>query len=285
MKAYLFNDTIGGHVGSRGVMQSLSVRINEAGGSVICSSMCGNKKIDQHMFEVCNTVIVNGEGTIHDDNPCSTFLLETLMRGVEQNKKTFLINTVFQNQSRGTECLEHLDYCSVREPFSLYHIQKYRTKPTDLVADSVIDPIVWRFGSQRTDYKGATILGNFWYDKYDILKNSINFPVHSLHLESWKQSFGDLVATLKTAGLYITGQHHGVYAAGLAGIPFVAIKSNTHKIESLLYWFNLEWNLTIPVVSTEKTFLEALEFAQNKQNKYIFLEFKKFLLTRNFTKF
>lgn len=42
------------------------------------------------------------------------------------------------------------------------------------------------------------------------------------------------VTDLRTARLIVTGRHHGVCLAALAGVPFVALPSNTWKVEGLL---------------------------------------------------
>src|SRR5690606_24496364 len=47
-------------------------------------------------------------------------------------------------------------------------------------------------------------------------------------------SWSRFVATLKTASILITGRQHAVYAACVAGIPFAAVESNTHKITGIV---------------------------------------------------
>jgi hypothetical protein len=84
--------------------------------------------------------------------------------------------------------------------------------------------------------------------------------------------FADVVETLKSVELYVTGQHHGVYAAGLAGTPFVALASNSHKIESLLEWAGLQFALC-----REPHDLEA-RMSVARERRADFERFREFLM-------
>jgi hypothetical protein len=71
--------------------------------------------------------------------------------------------------------------------------------------------------------------------------------------------------------VYINGQYHCIYSLGLAGVPFVAIKSNSHKIEELIKWSGLK----IPISQDGQSIDDAITYAQN--NKNIYLQFQYFL--------
>lgn len=97
-------------------------------------------------------------------------------------------------------------------------------------------------------------------DKHDYVRFGLHAP------------FRDVVATLRTCKVYLTGQHHGVYAAGLAGIPFVPIPSNTHKIGALIRWSGLD----IPIAKTHEQVKECLRWALDHPD--IYRQFHRWLL-------
>ena len=86
--------------------------------------------------------------------------------------------------------------------------------------------------------------------------------------------FEDVIATLKTARLYITGQYHGVYSCGLAGTPFVCFPSNSRKIEALLTWSKLP----IPICKAKRDLEQQMKAAVS--NPGVFQDFREFLLSQ-----
>jgi hypothetical protein len=68
--------------------------------------------------------------------------------------------------------------------------------------------------------------------------------------ESWE----DVVDSLRGAKVYVTGQHHGVYAACRARCPFVCGKVNTHKLSSLFEWAGVD----IPFFTTAAECIEQV---------------------------
>ena len=76
--------------------------------------------------------------------------------------------------------------------------------------------------------------------------------------------FEDIVATLRGAEIYLTAQHHGVYAAALAGCPFITTPSNSHKIESFIDWTGLP----IPICMGLEEIAPAMGFALRNRSMY-----------------
>jgi hypothetical protein len=95
----------------------------------------------------------------------------------------------------------------------------------------------------------------------------LGFPYYGLD-----EDFRTIVANLRTAKLYITGQHHGVYAAGLAGIPFIAVPSNSHKIEGLIDWCGLP----LPLCRTPAEILDWIP--RIEQMREVFRAFHEFMV-------
>ncbi len=69
----------------------------------------------------------------------------------------------------------------------------------------------------------------------------------------------------------VTNWYLPTFAAGLANVPFVAIPSNSHKIESLLEWSGLP----IPMCTSVDELEPQIEHA--RRNLQLFNEFHHFL--------
>jgi len=92
---------------------------------------------------------------------------------------------------------------------------------------------------------------------------------HYAHLEDWRST----VANLRTADLVVTGRYHGVYLAGLAGIPFVTLTSNTEKIQGLLEASKLPLKVT-----SVRDINKDIDLARN--NKLLYKEFSDYLYSQ-----
>lgn len=265
---YLFNDTSSVHAGSRAVMAALATILK--GAHILGRHAVNTTVIDEAAWAQAEWVIVNGEGTIHHNQPSGQFLLAQLERAQRAGKRTALVNALYQEVTTPVRnILKKLDHFSVRETASAAHARSGGGSPVimlDLCAayyrGLAPRPPTRRLPAINVGYQhdGArlgfrlTDLGHAYYGLDD--------------------DFADIVANLRAARLYITGQHHGVYAAGLAGIPFVAVRSNSHKIEGLIEWSGLP----IPVCSNRTDIAAAIKFAA--ANRRIFADFHRFLLTQ-----
>jgi len=280
-RIFLANDTSSGHCGSKAVMNS------------IYNSLSGHYIVGKHYVHVdtmadktkelidkSEIVIVNGEGTIHHRNRAGTTLMEILKYGQEQNKKTMLINTVFDNPTPYyNEVLQKLDYLSVREQLSYENAIKCGANP-EILLDSCVDPInISNASTLIPDFRNKIVLGGAHPAVmcYNIFK-TLDFPELSCQMRSPLSSFNTIIQSLKKAQLYITDQHHGLYAAGIAGIPFVVAPSNSHKIEGLIKWSGLP----IKICNTRDEIMKQIRFATDIKNKHIYDDFHKFITSGNF---
>lgn len=263
MNVFLMNDTSSGHAGMRAVMRS--IRKNLSGHKIVATHRVGQTG---YFLPECEAVVVNGEGTIHHDAPCGRFLLQTLGKAQERGIKTFLVNAVFQQTPPYfSRVLERLDYLSVREPLSAHCARESGGRPV-IAVDSAADR---RFLQGRNLGKLAEVVcSEAPFVKVD-LSGYDCFPLNS--------DYADIVETLRANGtIYITGLHHGVYAAGLAGVPFVPLPSNSWKIESLLAWFKADTGNGIPLRRTREEVALGVSFAGN--NRPLFTEFHHWLTAK-----
>ena len=235
----------------------------------------GEWSYDKQAFKRCEAVFVNGEGAIHHDCKLANFLLGVLKEGQRLKKKSLLVNCVFQDMSpHWGDVLKKLDYFSVREPLSAEHAKRCGGNP-EVLLDSCADP---QFLNGKPIRQLSKIVVGDTLPSSPVGAESPGGDVLSVfRYERFRLTclFEDFVATLKTTKCYITGQHHGVYGAGLAGVPFVPLPSNTHKIESLIQWSGLP----IKVCRTAKEVKEQIPYAL--RNHHIYKAFHKFLLSKD----
>jgi chemotaxis methyl-accepting protein methylase len=263
-KVYFFNDTSGNnHAGCKAVMRSLLHALKNV--DIIASHNVHETTYNQAAMNECDVVFVNGEGTIHHHAPAGDFLMEMLALGQKLGKKTMLVNAVFQQlPPYYPEVLAALDFFSVREPFSADNAKESGGNPIVLL-DSCAD-LKFLGGRTIQSLKGIVKGDVHPFSPSAGLFSELPYPFFGIDC-----AFEDFVATLRNVELYITGQHHGVYGAGLAGIPFVVVPSNSHKIESLISWSGLP----IPICHSVTEIKTAIAWAL--ENKHIFHAFQKFL--------
>ena len=271
MKIYLFNDTSRSrHAGCKAVMRSLKAELSSFAEIVAIHSV-GGKVVDADAFAACDAVVVNGEGTIHHDSPNANFLMMALAWAQAAGKKTALVNALYQQEgSAFSQVLGRLDLLTVREVRSAANARAQGGRPwvlpdsasdrAQLIAANPLKVVAGILkGGAHPKAPSAT-----WLDTIDVPK-----------LDMSVGSFDEIVATLKQVDVYVTGQHHGVYAAALAGIPFVALTSNSHKVEGLIEWSGLP----IPVVTNEAGVKPAIDYAL--QNRDMFDAFAQFIASHD----
>ena len=224
--------------------------------------------------EACDAVVVNGEGTLHHRR--GRDLLCALALAQEIGKPTYLVNTVIQDVVGFDDVLHSLDDFTVRDQMSFDYL-KGRGIASRIVLDSIIDA---DFDPKPDiDLSGMVVcsdwhqardndVGRMIWDFSKSHKRTFFYPLlHAHELFRWQH----VVANWEQAELILTGRQHGVYLAGLAGVPFVAFPSNTHKVEGLVKLCGLP----IPICYAPSDLDERIAFA--KGNPSVFKEFQSFL--------
>lgn len=268
MRIYLINDTSGGnaHVGMQAVMRSIHTKL--AHHRIIKVSHVG----DQPMVipDNAEAVVCNGEGSIHHDSLWGRQLLQTLDSAQRSGLKTYLVNAVFQQEpGYFKEVLSRLDYMSVREPMSQSCARECGGDP-ELLADSSADPDWYEIeGAQNSERRPFVGLWPYW----PTLRDEVGGRTMTLREGTWNETVNRLH---REASVYITGQHHGIYAAAMAGVPFVPIPSNSWKIPGLLWWFKKETGEEIPIIKAN--IRVGMEFA--KANPGVFMAFSVWLKSK-----
>lgn len=279
MKIYLCNDTTGSGAGCNSVMRSIKEELIDNEHEIIAIHQCGTEWLDDNKFMECDAVIVNGEGTMHSGNPYSQTLLSFLKLGQDMGKKTYLINSVFQfTPFSYHDVLAKLDLFAVRDALSYECGIKCGGNPVAMIDSSFLD-------MQKHDGNSYAELSGIHYGfiRKDSPASSLILDYTRLGIGMYEpdhQKFlGDVAETLKSCDVYVTGQHHGIYAAAFAGIPFVSIPSNTYKIEGLLLWFHNETGMLIPIARDYYGVETGIKFARASQ--YVYDAFRAFLMSKN----
>lgn len=171
--------------------------------------------------EKANFIIINGEGTLHHSSREGAELLSF------GNKPVALINTVWEKMFFVSKLLDKAFYISVRESRSYEEIVKVVSKNKVQVVPDAIFYSTGQFEVQKTGF-GDSVLG---FIKEELSQESNFFPLQS------EKKFPDIQAYanwMLGLDLYVTGRFHGVCLAMMLQVPFLAIPSNSHKIEGLL---------------------------------------------------
>lgn len=263
MKVYVANDTSSSsHAGCIAVMRSLRAAIlGVPGARIIGTQDFDAAPLDYNLLSDADVVFVNGEGTIHHSGPRAIALLRMIGVAKSLGKRVILANALFQQyECEDPRILDGLNLLAVREPRSAAFARRFGGNPITLL-DSAADPQFLRFGNAIPGLSGR-LVGSFHnkgllYDPFAEVKG------HRLTMRSG--SFEDIVATLRNADVYLTAQHHGVYAAAIAGCPFVASPSNSHKIESFLDWMGFP----VPICMRLDEVDAALRFAIRNRSMYV----------------
>ena len=269
MKVYFFNDTrSSSHAGCHAVCRSLDAALAEVPGlTVVARHMTGDFFVDPAAFEEADAIFINGEGTIHHSAKGALLLLSAIETAKAAGKAVLLVNALFQQyEAPVADILADLSLLCVREPRSAAFARRFGGAPLVLL-DSSADPRFLQRG-QPLPVRHRRMIGGA--HRAGLIADPFE-GIEGQRLTMRGATFEDIVATLKEAEIYLTAQHHGVYAAALAGCPFVATPSNSHKIEAFIDWTGLP----IPVCTKRAEIEPAMRFAL--ANRSMFSELQDFL--------
>lgn len=257
MNVMLLNDTANiGHVGCQAVSDAHARMLGRAGHAIThryfvgevgrfcyADSATGIARVlsDQTMIAALaevDAVIVNGEGTIH--HGAGVEYLNILGAAQSLGKMTLLVNAVLEDVTGFDSVFEQLQDLTVRDLRSLSYMRA-RGAPCRLVYDSFLEA---QFSEEPAlDLAGRIVVTDWHHTRdHDVGARCLSFiggrkagEVFFLPFlcQDLAEAWAAVPKTLATARAVITGRHHGVYAAALAGVPFIAFGGNTHKIEGL----------------------------------------------------
>lgn len=259
MRALVLNDTgKGQHPGCMLVMGQLleGCRISGIQVSRTLSLGRGFKKVLQDEISSCDVVVINGEGTMHHDTPGALALADAGMFARDHGKPVAIINTVWEGNRQANQLLPCASLIYARESFSAAEIRRVGATATVVPDLALSCPADQLFPMQEQGHGPVVVLDDVRFDMAVLLaryarSRGLQFlrmaPRPPLHSFSTVMKWGQLcveggggqfrlgrVGIIKEASIVVTGRFHGSCLAILARRPFVAVSSNTHKIQGLL---------------------------------------------------
>lgn len=258
MKIYVINDTSTYHSGCKAVVDYIKLKLTSQGHEIISMQNAYIDQISSEKIDECDALVCNGEGTLHHKKKHRIF--DAIEEAQNKGKKTYLVNTVWdRNEGDWQEILSKLDGFIVREVLSQNQvIQEQKTRPIVLPDFSYFCPIDER--SDFIDFKNEEVYGSDWFLPNPFKHDNIEWKDLNLRSGSWSY----IVKSLKTARIYITGRHHGVYAACKAETLFVPYQHNCHKIEGIFK----SAGVNIPISRSKFEVMDAISWAY--ENKHIY---------------
>lgn len=231
--------------------------------SAMTSACQQNKFENSKDIDSAEIVIVNGEGSMHHNRKGFQQKFGKIIELIDKGKEVYLVNTVWQenlcempdmlrmpNRIVVRECLSAMDLLKDHGvcPLVAPDIACFAITPQESVEISKIRNEI-RSGSPKI----ATT--DFYSQEYKCwLKFSAGkFSEHTF-LDMKKMNWLEFVAAVAQFDLIITGRHHAICACLVAKVPFLPIRSNTHKIEGILK----SSNASIPISSSRKELERAL---------------------------
>lgn len=201
------------------------------------------------MLPLSDLVLVNGEGTMHHDAQAALELLRAVKHAKQQGKSTALVNSVWQGNRALNSSLELFDFIAVRDSRSQLELAAGGATAPALAPDLSFWP---QTPAPDLPGKGAVpnqvrcvVTDSVFRDLAVLLFDYAareKLPFRVMVTWSWQEGMSRhpiarsqplTLAGLLQASCLITGRFHAVCLAMKHGVPFLALPSNTHKVESL----------------------------------------------------
>lgn len=217
MSTLLLNDTSDYHFGCVKVVEHMCDRYN------ITDKIPSNNKKRKIDFKKYDTVILNGEGSMHHNTPACKLYMDWLNLAQNAGCDTKIVNSVWQsNKTQFDNILKKCSTVQVREVLSQ---KELKTKHN---ISAAVCPDFSYFCSEVPTKKYS------WVDVYEGQYLRID-PIGGYpRIDIFNQRWDEIVNRLRNANLLITGRHHEMYAACVAECKFLVKPSNTWKNEGLL---------------------------------------------------
>lgn len=218
-------------------------------------------------------VVINGEGTLHDGAPAGERLLRIAQHPLRSKRPIALINALWQDNPKAWHTLlKKVDLIVVRDgrskrelardgigadlcpDLSFYHDWgNHRRDRNDgdriVFGDSVYRDVSKALFTTYQNHRGPRAYLPIRARQRHELHRTLTMTEHvdnlRHHLRAWMQSLRDCnqlmardakeyVAHLARGSMHVTGRYHAVCLSIAIGMPFVAVASNSNKIEALI---------------------------------------------------
>jgi hypothetical protein len=287
----LNDTSLSNHHGCRAVMASMRTGLEQAGARVIGTSFVGNPwETDRRALAgigEADAILINGEGTIHHGAPEAERLLRIAEHPLAAGKPLALVNTLYQqNPPEWRRYMKRFSIIATRDSFSTTELTGLGVEARTLLDLSLSFPApaeppsrgtligygcsVYKDVRSRLKAAAAKRGADALYlpinttqprgvrlapplDRLANLEAGLRYRRDRWRFpqlrrfpttEAFERALGGL-------GLYVTGRFHGVCLAIATGTPFIAVASNSHKIEALLTDIGLDRSRLMTIETIE----------------------------------
>lgn len=244
------------HAGCRQVMRNLYQILSQSDITVIRSYQNPDSIQDpsyQHDLKKANAVIINGEGSFHDDQPIACSIMKAAMIAKQFGKKVVLLNATWQNNLLLDRCIDCFDRIVVREPQSLQHLSQRGISaeiapdlsfygatdiriPTIRENRAVVDSVYPFVTQLLRRYAHEKKLSFYYMGAIPKTKRGIRYWIRKIIYSNHRGAITPFPKFENPTrfSFLVAGRFHAVCYAIMTQTPFVAIGSNTWKTESTL---------------------------------------------------
>lgn len=318
-KALLFNDTRNEyHHGCSLVIKNIFCFFNNLNVDIIKTFPSGINHLQntnlENLIKKVDLIIVNGEGTIHHSQMNALNLLKIGKIAKSFNKKTILINSLFDTQDKNFyDLVRYFDLINVRDSVSksYLNIKKIRsiftpdfsfynpsisknqnnTKSEILFTDSVNKDITFKLIKLFKEKFTFFPILKYPFDEkinfFNYLRKIKFFALKFIHIllknnitNNYEvrfygnNSLYNYINKITNAKIIITGRYHALCFAIQNLTPFITIESNSHKISALLYDIGLS-NRIIDINNIKEVNINYFSKISEEEKKLILIFLKK----------
>lgn len=260
MRTVVLNDTSAWHSGSAAATAALFEILEGDGHEVVGKIATKTPNLAVFGRELLESrapglVVIHGEGTMNRDSPVGTTFLELATLAKVRGAVVFLVNALWAGMSpKWATLVRNFDRVFVRDPESQGALEAEGVTVAGVRVDlsvNLMEPELEEGLALMPERKGTSagdgVTGRPlpW------------FPDGARRVSLRDLEWRDAIRAIRTTALYVTGEHHGAIAAGLAGVPFAAMEQETHKLRALYAWAHVE----IPLPKNAKELEDAAEWA------------------------
>lgn len=262
--AALLNDTTreAGHIGCELTVRNILAACLATGITVSVRDQGIKEDFDETAFvesiRACDIVIVNGEGTLHHNAGLGILKRCKLAKSV--GKPIFLVNAVWQSNEFSKQNLDLFDLVFVREPASHREISRDGRPDAKVVPDMVfycpafepidsmreptkggiaIDSVILGVTREISEFARANRVPFYFMGEWHRRNFAKHYPLRFLRSRASGGCLLSLGAIVSREYL-VSGRYHGACFSIASGTPFLAVASNTHKIEGLVESLGLD---------------------------------------------
>ena len=217
-------------------------------------------------------VIINAEGTIHHNKGLHLLAISSFSQSI--GVPVFLLNATIDDVNGFDDIFRKMKDIVVREEYSYLYLRGKNINCRFCV-DDFINADFNQISNKDIDKK---YLITDWHPHVEslvlpIVKKINNFESEfaPMYYENAYNDWQNIIVKYSMASLVIAGRYHSIYAAGLAGVPFVALPVNSHKSTGIIK----SSGLPIPFCKKSSHINNQIKYALD--NPLVFQEFKSFL--------